>query len=288
MSLIDGIGLVEWRGCLFDPSMPTLAECMYVDRYIRERGGSISWTEVGRPWGDERDVPVGESGRPSSETISGRSTAFYQYGRKLGGFTPEAAYPYGNPLASDHTKGIAADTNSSFPALRAEAFRQVGWIFNIPSESWHAAKRLPYMPGVDLSSFAGDIEAIIVEDDMFSDNDRYAMNLVLGAAARMELGVYGMTHKTDLILWATTDEKDGLRQMVANLTAIVKKGQSGQALSRADLDTLAAAVEVPTALLAKVDSSEQVEADARAKLAQKDSILAELPELEKRGITIKI
>lgn len=134
---------------------------------------------------------------------------------------------------------------------------------------------------------AGNVTPI-EEDDMFTDNDKYALELVLGAAARMELGVYGITKKTDIIAWATTDDSQGLRRMVADLTALVQKAQSGKALTGSDVQKLAAVVEVPAKLLEKADSTQGVEDAARAKLAEKPSILSALPELEARGINIQV
>jgi hypothetical protein len=148
MSIVDGTGLVEWEGMLFEPDSDLLARTRWVFAYIRDRGGKIKGNEAGRPYG----VPSDQNVRRASETASGLSTVWYQWGRAERGETPSAADPRGGTLASDHTKGIATDTDCNDIALRREAMRLVGMVQTIASESWHFAIRGPAL--VDLTGWA--------------------------------------------------------------------------------------------------------------------------------------
>jgi hypothetical protein len=139
----------------------------------------------------------------------------------------------------------------------------------------------------------------IPEDDMYTDLDRYRDNIVLGAVGRVELSAYTINQKldallgkADLILWATTDEKGGLRQMVGNLTALVEKAQkNGGLLTRAetvDLGELVAAIPTDVIGAAATPAPEAIEAAAREKLATKPSILAEKAALAEVGISVTV
>lgn len=154
MSIIDGTGLVVWEGGLFLPGSDLLRRVQWAFAQIRAAGGTIILNEAGRPFGVPGDANVGNAW----QTASGRSTVWFQWGRYLRGETPTAADPRsGNVLASEHTQGIATDTNAPTifdMTLRAQFFRQAGMVQTIPSESWHFAIR--GNPLVDLgSSVAG-------------------------------------------------------------------------------------------------------------------------------------
>jgi|GEM_PF-2576469 len=153
MSIVDGRGLITWEGGLFEPGSDLLRRTQWAFARIRADGGRIILNEAGRPFG----VPGDASVRSASLTASGVSTVWFQWGRYLRGETPSAADPRsGNTLASEHTQGIATDTNapSVFDmTLRAKYFTQVGMRNTIASESWHWAIRSA--PQVDLASISG-------------------------------------------------------------------------------------------------------------------------------------
>lgn len=159
MSIVDGVGLVEWEGGLFTPDSALLPRVRWAFAQIRAEGGTITLNEAGRPYGVSSDTDVGRSGGDASGTFSGRSTVYYQWGRYLlyldtGGDqgTPSAANPAVGPMASEHTQGIAIDCNAAQPSLRAKYFRMVGLENTISSESWHWAIRGPSQ--VDLTGYA--------------------------------------------------------------------------------------------------------------------------------------
>ncbi|PPF64532.1 hypothetical protein C5E11_03835 [Clavibacter michiganensis] len=147
MSIVDGTGLVAWEGGLFEPGSDLLARTRWAFNYIRERGGTIKLNEAGRPFGVYSDRYVEDA----SDTASGLSTVHFQWGRFLRGETPSAADPAGGIYASDHTKGLATDTNASDIKLRAEAMSLVGMVQTIDSETWHFAIRHPSQ--VDLTGW---------------------------------------------------------------------------------------------------------------------------------------
>lgn len=149
MSIVDGNNLIEVRGCLFEPDSDLLRRLTWATAQIGAEGGTLYWTEAGRPVGVPSDANV----RSSSQTASGRSTVWFQWGRYLRGETPSAADPRTGPLASEHTRGIAIDCNAPTQRdaeLRAKYFRLVGLENTVSSESWHWAIRGPVL--VDLGS----------------------------------------------------------------------------------------------------------------------------------------
>jgi hypothetical protein len=147
VSIVDGTGLVEWEGMLFEPGSDLLARTRWVFNYVREHGGKIEGNEAGRPFGVYSDRFALEA----SDTASGISTVHFQWGRKLRGETPSAADPAGGIYASEHTSGLATDTNASDVALRAEAMALAGMENTIDSEPWHWAIRSA--PQVDLTGW---------------------------------------------------------------------------------------------------------------------------------------
>jgi len=144
--------LVTWEGGLFEPGSDLLRRTQWAFGKIRADGGRIILNEAGRPYG----VPGDQFVRNASQTASGISTVYFQWGRYLRGETPSAANPALGPLASEHTQGIATDTNSPSVfdmTLRAKYFGQAGLKNTISSESWHWAIR--GNPTVALTSTAG-------------------------------------------------------------------------------------------------------------------------------------
>lgn len=176
MSIVDGKGLISWEGGLFTPDSALLPRVRWAFAQIRAEGGSIVLNEAGRPFGVPGDADVGSS----SETDSGLSTVWYQWGRYLRGETPSAADPRtGNPYASEHTQGIAIDCNANPTSLRARFFPMVGLSNTIASESWHWAIRGPSQ--VDLSAYAWAGENFTPispeEDDMTPEQDARLTNV---------------------------------------------------------------------------------------------------------------
>lgn len=153
MSIVDGTGLIVWEGGLFEPGSDLLRRLQWAFAQIRAAGGTIILNEAGRPYGVPSDVAVGRAGLPESRTASGRSTVYYQWGRMLAGLTPSAANPALGPFASEHTQGLASDTNAPTVfdmTLRAHFFALAGMVQTIPSESWHFAIR--GAPRVDIGT----------------------------------------------------------------------------------------------------------------------------------------
>lgn len=230
MGMVDGVGLIEWEGGLFDPAGDLLPRVRWVFTQMRAEGWDIELNEAGRPFGVFSD----RYATSASGTASGRSTVNYQWGRYLRGETPSAANPAAGEYASNHTRGLSVDTNTNNMARRRELFAQVGMDFDIASESWHCTIYRPST--VDLSAFASGTITPIVEDDMFSDDDRQALNetrWMLGQIKPQTDKLTRIAVATDLVLWATTDPEQGLRRMVANLTALIPKVSS---LSKQDAE----------------------------------------------------
>ena len=141
MSIVDGTGLVTWEGGLFEPNSDLLHRVQWAFARIRADGGTIILNEAGRPFGVPHDADV----RDASQTASGVSTVWFQWGRYKRGETPSAANPNSGALASEHTQGKAIDCNAPtvFDAtLRAKYLHMVGMTQTIlPSETWHWAIR---------------------------------------------------------------------------------------------------------------------------------------------------
>ena len=148
MGMVDGTGLIEWNGGLFDPAGDLLPRVRWVFDQMDKAGFRIILNEAGRPYGVESDRYV----RNSWQTASGRSTVWFQWGRYERDETPSAANPYNGPYASNHTKGLSVDTNTLNMGLRRQLFAQVGMDFDVSSESWHCTIYRP--SSVDLSAFA--------------------------------------------------------------------------------------------------------------------------------------
>ncbi|MDY7542595.1 MULTISPECIES: hypothetical protein [unclassified Cryobacterium] len=143
------------------------------------------------------------------------------------------------------------------------AARYLGW-----STNYAGGLALP----IDGSATAGLNEQPVEEDDMFNDSDRALAGIATAAVGRIEVGVYALNKKVDsllgtdaLLLWATTDSKDGLRQMVAVVQTAIAKIKTGTVLSDADLAALEAVVKsVPTADIAAAATATADEIDRRA------------------------
>ncbi|QJU52919.1 hypothetical protein SCB71_06250 [Herbiconiux sp. KACC 21604] len=166
MSLVDGLDLIEWSGCLFDPlnddSMELLARCMAIEANMTLERASIYWNEAGRPYGVESD----RYARRASDTFSGRSTVWYQWGRAERGETPSAADPRMGPLASQHTRGRAMDCNAPNDysmQRRAYWMGLAGMKRTIPSESWHF--ELWGACQLDLTPYRIAIDMLVHPDD---------------------------------------------------------------------------------------------------------------------------
>ncbi|GAA2230177.1 hypothetical protein N1031_06885 [Herbiconiux moechotypicola] len=168
MGMVDGNGLIEWEGGLFDPAGDLLPRVRWAFEHIRAEGIRILLNEAGRPYG----VPSDRYATSAANTQSGRSTVWYQWGRYLRGETPSAANPALGPYASEHTQGKAIDSNTSDMSARTRILRMVGMINTIASESWHSAIRFDSQ--VDLSAYASGgytpISPALTDEDILLAN----------------------------------------------------------------------------------------------------------------------
>jgi hypothetical protein len=99
---------------------------------VRAKGIKIHINEGYRPLGVPGDAKV----RNESQTASGKSSQWFQYGRMQRGETPTAAYPGG----SVHGWGLAADVSPGRDNATVNSiFNKHGFTFDIPSESWHCS-----------------------------------------------------------------------------------------------------------------------------------------------------
>jgi hypothetical protein len=168
MSIIDGTGLVTWEGGLFEPNSDLLRRVQWAFAKIRADGGHIELNEAGRPFGVPGDMNV----RNASQTASGRSTVWFQWGRYKRGETPSAANPNSGQLASEHTQGIAIDCNAEdvyTATLRVKYFAMVGMKQTISSESWHWAIR--GNPTVEIATVAAGGGATLLNNNREEDDD---------------------------------------------------------------------------------------------------------------------
>lgn len=116
---------------LLEPDMAR--RVAYVSRRMRESGAALALTEGYRPVGVQADQHV----RVESQTSTGGSNQWFQWGRYQRGETPSAAWPgtsrHGSGLAIDWASPTTADIN-----IRSRLMAEVGLVRNVPSESWHA------------------------------------------------------------------------------------------------------------------------------------------------------
>jgi lysozyme family protein len=117
-------------GELFEPRTATVMQDLL--NRAAAQGVNIKITEGYRPLGVRGDMNV----RNESQTASGRSTQWFQWGRYQRGETPAAGWPG----TSVHGWGMAADIE---PTRNNATVRNIasslGLVFNIGSEPWHLA-----------------------------------------------------------------------------------------------------------------------------------------------------
>jgi hypothetical protein len=260
MSIYDGMGLIVWEGGLFEPGSDLLRRVQWAFAQIRAAGGTIYLNEAGRPFG----VPSDANARTESQTASGRSTVWFQWGRYLRGETPSAANPALGPNASEHTQGKAVDTNAPTDndmALRKKFFGMVGMIQTISSESWHFAIRSN--PTVDLAG-VGDSTPIINNAPTMEDEEDMKLVWDTGGTGWLILGPCWVglpsmqirnLFKRVIISNQSSDRPDTfLRAEVDMMNAIQVSGYQGiirGAISIPTLDTTKLADAVVTALSTK-------------------------------------
>lgn len=158
------------------------ARVRFVVAYVTARGEDLLLTEGYRPVG----APSDQNARRESDTASGGSTQWFQWGRYQRGETPSAAYPG----SSRHGTGVAIDWNAPTArgmALRAEAMYMVGLVANVASESWHAEPLGPVR--VDLSKFRTESKpaskgapALSKDEPMWLANTKDTGRIYLGTA----------------------------------------------------------------------------------------------------------
>jgi len=120
-------------GQYFEPDMADRMEWLIAKTGVRCQEGY-------RPLG----IPADQYVRNESQTSTGGSNQWFQWGRYQRGETPSA----GTPGTSSHGWGKAADiTPGRENPTVANACAQVGLIFTVASESWHvAADGTPTVP----------------------------------------------------------------------------------------------------------------------------------------------
>lgn len=145
-------GYVEYEG-VYGPR-DLIARVAYINENMRREGYTSKATEVYRPLG----APGDEYKTRESDTSTGTSNVYYQYGRMLRGLTPEAANPYSGQV-SRHTLGLAADMDSSSITRRDDWSANVGMARTIKSESWHYEIVGPVKPGIEVPNI-GAVKAV--------------------------------------------------------------------------------------------------------------------------------
>lgn len=134
---IPASAMVLVEDCYFEPD--TAARVIWAVNEVRRRGGRVGITEGYRPLGVPADFYV----LSPSRTSTGGSNQWFQKGREARGLTPSAA----TPGTSSHGYGQAGDFSYSDWPLMVSVFRQVGLLFTISSERWHADSSGPnFMP----------------------------------------------------------------------------------------------------------------------------------------------
>lgn len=117
-------------GELFEPRTATVVQDLL--NRAAARGVTIRINEGYRPLGVRGDMNV----RNESQTASGRSTQWFQWGRYQRGETPAAGWPG----TSVHGWGMAADIEPGRNnAVVREIAGSLGLVFTIGSEPWHLA-----------------------------------------------------------------------------------------------------------------------------------------------------
>jgi hypothetical protein len=91
---------------------------------------TIYINESYRPLG----VPADANVRNQYKTSTKCSNQWFQYGRMKRGETPAAAYPG----TSVHGWAVASDITNGANATIRSVLAKYGWVFDVPSESWHA------------------------------------------------------------------------------------------------------------------------------------------------------
>ena len=169
-------GYVEYEG-VYGPS-DLISRVAYINANMRREGYTSKATEVYRPLG----APGDEYKTRESDTSTGTSNVYYQYGRMLRGLTPEAANPYSGQV-SRHTLGLAADMDSSSITRRDQWAANVGMARSIKSESWHYEIVGPIKTGIELPNIGTaeltpevaktkDVEMFLINVDDKSFNEK--------------------------------------------------------------------------------------------------------------------
>jgi hypothetical protein len=118
-------------GNYFEPDMA--ARMTYLLDTCAAQGVDIHINEGYRPRGSESDQYVTDE----TQTSTGGSNQWFQWGRYQRGETPSAGWP---PAGTSHGWGLAADINPGRGTpLVVDLCAQLGLIFTIESEPWHIA-----------------------------------------------------------------------------------------------------------------------------------------------------
>ena len=161
--------MVQVQGEWFEPDMG--ARMAYLLSKL-----PIHINEGYRPLGVESDQYVTNE----SQTASGRSTQWFQWGRYKRGETPLANWPPSG--TASHGWGLAADINPGRGHADVEALcAQLGLIFTVASENWHVAA-----DGVPTIAYKGPDPLQLLHDLQQKEEDE--MRIIQVAGVRYLLG----------------------------------------------------------------------------------------------------
>lgn len=138
-----------------------------------------------------------------------------------------------------HTTSLAPDVHVGQAVDAGDYIAVMGSTGNVTGKHLHFELRIngtatnpePYFAGNDI---AGVDQTPVEDDDMFNDEDRWTLNNMNKAVAEIALRTWDIRNvlgpiqaSGDVNKWALTDEANGLRKMVADLTASVGALSSG-------------------------------------------------------------
>jgi hypothetical protein len=196
--------LVNIFGCVASPDMARRVAATKRD-YEREVGGVLIVNEIYRTY----DEQVRQKARWTALGFPGNAAA--------PGYSNHGNWDVG-----------AVDWSSDNIGARRSIAARYGLIHDIANESWHATKHnegTHPLPELADFSFAG-LQPTPIPEDMMNADQQATLDAIAWTVGQIKpqtdkLGRIAVA--TDLVLWATTDPTQGLRQMVANLSELVVK-----------------------------------------------------------------
>lgn len=196
--------LVEVFGCVASPDMARRVAATKRD-YENEVGDPLIVNEIYRTY----DQQVYQKQRWTNLGFPGNAAA--------PGYSNHGNWDIG-----------AVDWSSNNVGARESIALRYGLVHDISNESWHATKRSEgTRPLPELADFglAGLTPTPIPEDDM-NEQQQATLDAIAWNVGQIKPQTDRLTRiaiATDLILWSTTDPEQGIRRMIANLTALVPR-----------------------------------------------------------------